>query len=520
MPTEQGKRQQAGSLADRLRFAGLDEAACDAVRRRRETLIPHVEQGLRDVFQRMQCQSDALRSDTTERQLDRLHDLQASHWNVLLDARFDSLYAERVKVLADAESRAALDPRWRLAGQAVVLEHLVVAAIEDFWPSAVLGLGKGRKQEFRDLLAALIRAAMVDAEIGTSLRFNELRQIHHRQLSEQRGTASQETATVFSGVVEALAGGDLTRRADCAEGTANAELAAGLNAALDDLAATLGEAARAAAETEAGCAGLGSEAATLAAEMDDERQAVDAASARLGELARGAGEAAAEAAAMRTLTGEARHSVARSGEIAGQAISAMSDIEASAEQIGQIIGVIDDIAFQTNLLALNAGIEAARAGDSGRGFAVVAQEVRALAQRSGDAARQIKQLVSGTKAQVVSGVDMVGRTQAAIGAISAKVSDIDTSVTRLSEMTGRQAAGIGEAASGLSQSARRFAAGAARAGTIAEAGRSLDLSLAGLQDTLRRFRTERTEAAVTRRPALPSRAPAAAALPRRHAAGG
>ena len=99
-----------------------------------------------------------------------------------------------------------------------------------------------------------------------------------------------------------------------------------------------------------------------------------------------------------------------------QAVEAMDAIDKSAQQISQIIGVIDEIAFQTNLLALNAGVEAARAGDAGRGFAVVASEVRALAQRSADAAKEIKGLISASTTQVDHGVELVGRNRQGAGA--------------------------------------------------------------------------------------------------------
>jgi methyl-accepting chemotaxis protein len=113
----------------------------------------------------------------------------------------------------------------------------------------------------------------------------------------------------------------------------------------------------------------------------------------------------------------ARADAARSGEIVGDAVAAMGEIEASSTKITSIIGVIDEIAFQTNLLALNAGIEAARAGEAGRGFAVVAQEVRALAQRSADAAKEIKQLIASSTAQVERGVRLVGDTGEALSTI-------------------------------------------------------------------------------------------------------
>jgi len=107
----------------------------------------------------------------------------------------------------------------------------------------------------------------------------------------------------------------------------------------------------------------------------------------------------------------------------------MSAIAKSSQQISQIIGVIDEIAFQTNLLALNAGVEAARAGDAGRGFAVVASEVRALAQRSAEAAKEIKRLISDSSAQVGVGVDMVAETGRSLERIASQVAEISGAIS-------------------------------------------------------------------------------------------
>jgi methyl-accepting chemotaxis protein len=121
---------------------------------------------------------------------------------------------------------------------------------------------------------------------------------------------------------------------------------------------------------------------------------------------------------------EATQSTEKSSAIVKQAISAMEGIAGSSSQIGQIINVIDEIAFQTNLLALNAGVEAARAGEAGKGFAVVAQEVRELASRSATAAKEIKALISTSTAQVTNGVALVNKTGDALDEIAARVSRV------------------------------------------------------------------------------------------------
>src|SRR6202034_1959732 len=122
-----------------------------------------------------------------------------------------------------------------------------------------------------------------------------------------------------------------------------------------------------------------------------------------------------------------------------------------SKQIANIIGVIDEIAFQTNLLALNAGVEAARAGDAGRGFAVVATEVRALAQRSADAAKEIKALISTSTQQVDVGVKLVSETGQALGRIVTQVSQLNSLVTELAASAKEQSTGLGEVNAAVNQ---------------------------------------------------------------------
>ncbi len=181
-----------------------------------------------------------------------------------------------------------------------------------------------------------------------------------------------------------------------------------------------------------------------AASLEETAAALDQLTATVRRSAEGAKEAS-------TAASGARQDAARSGDVVREAVAAMGEIEQSSGQITQIIGVIDEIAFQTNLLALNAGVEAARAGDAGRGFAVVAQEVRALAQRSAEAAKEIKTLIANSTAQVSRGVQLVGDTGQALIGIVGKVSQIDTLISEIAQSSQEQATGLNQVNSAVNQ---------------------------------------------------------------------
>ena len=181
-----------------------------------------------------------------------------------------------------------------------------------------------------------------------------------------------------------------------------------------------------------------------AATLEQTAAALDQITATVRTTASGA----ADAAAIVATTASDAH---RSGEIVRETIEAMSEIRRSANEIGNIVNVIDEIAFQTNLLALNAGVEAARAGDAGRGFAVVATEVRALAQRSATAAKEIKILIANSAQQVATGVRLVGESGSALGHTVEKVTQLNRLVDDISASAREQATALGEVNSAVNQ---------------------------------------------------------------------
>jgi methyl-accepting chemotaxis protein len=193
----------------------------------------------------------------------------------------------------------------------------------------------------------------------------------------------------------------------------------------------------------------------------------------------------------RKLVQDARASANASTGVVRNTVSAMQRIESASSEIGQIIGVIDEIAFQTNLLALNAGVEAARAGDAGRGFAVVAQEVRELAQRSAKAAREIKTLITNSSTEVREGVRLVGETGRALQEIESFVEEIDHNVDAIATAAAEQANGLEEISAAVTDVDRITQENAAMVERTTATSKALAEGAMTLTDLVNRFQLNR-----------------------------
>jgi methyl-accepting chemotaxis protein len=246
---------------------------------------------------------------------------------------------------------------------------------------------------------------------------------------------------------------------------------------------------------------IASAADDLARRTEQQAASLEETAAALGEITATVKQTATGSGRAQTVVATTKAQAEQSAKVVGEAVAAMGAIEDSARQIGQIIGVIDEIAFQTSLLALNAGVEAARAGEAGRGFAVVAQEVRALAQRAADAAKEIKTLVTTSMRQVEHGVALVGQTGTALSAIQSGVAEINAAISEIAASAAEQANGLAEVSSAVNQMDQVTQQNAAMVEQNTAATHSLSHETQALATAMARFRISDRPAAGRRRAA-------------------
>ena len=241
---------------------------------------------------------------------------------------------------------------------------------------------------------------------------------------------------------------------------------------------------------DAGANEIRSAADDLSKRTEQQAAAVEETAAALEEITTTVRDAAKRAHEAGQLVSRARAGAERSGEVVRHAVIAMERIEKSSNEISNIIGVIDEIAFQTNLLALNAGVEAARAGEAGKGFAVVAQEVRELAQRSASAAKEIKALITTSNQQVGEGVRLVGDTGKALDVIVTEVQEINQHVAAIVESAQEQSAGLQQINTAVNTMDQDTQKNAAMVEETTASSHSLAMEVAALNQLLSQFRLD------------------------------
>lgn len=264
-------------------------------------------------------------------------------------------------------------------------------------------------------------------------------------------TARVRAVAEVGAALSDLADGKLGRRIEKPLTPELDQLRVDYNQALEGLEAAMGQVKGATSTIGEGMSEIATAANDLSQRTEQQAASLEETVAALSEITRGINGTAADAVKANQATATALRDAENGGTVVSKAVDAMSKIEASSQQISQIIGVIDEIAFQTNLLALNAGVEAARAGEAGKGFAVVAQEVRALAQRSAEAAKEIKGLITTSSEQVERGVELVTASGKSLQEIVAEVASMAEIISAIASSAKEQATSLKEVSTAADQ---------------------------------------------------------------------
>jgi methyl-accepting chemotaxis protein len=281
----------------------------------------------------------------------------------------------------------------------------------------------------------------------------DITSVEAERLAAERAKVEQTSLIVDSvgAGLAALAEGRLDHRVTADLTGPFAKLKDDFNGAMARLQDTISSVMRAAGGINSGAGEIAQAADDLSKRTEQQAASLEETAAALEEITATVKKTAENAKQASGIVTTARGAAEDGGQIVDTAIKAMGQIEQSSKQITDIIGVIDEIAFQTNLLALNAGVEAARAGDAGKGFAVVASEVRALAQRSSEAAREIKTLIKASSEHVASGVRLVSDSGQALRKIVSQVVEINTLVSEMAQAAQQQSTGIEEVNTAVTQ---------------------------------------------------------------------
>jgi methyl-accepting chemotaxis protein len=356
-------------------------------------------------------------------------------------------------------------------------------------------IASGRKDEIGNMEQAVeifrqsaIRNRELEAAEADNRTQAERERVDMQRAAEAEAEARLVQATsTFAASMKRLASGDMLCELHEPLSSQFETLRLDFNSSVYQLRETLMSVGQSVSTVTSGSQEISSASDDLAKRTEQQAASLEETAAALEQVTANVTSTSKRSAEARSVVRTAREKASNSSDVVRNAVAAMEKIENSSKQIGQIIGVIDEIAFQTNLLALNAGVEAARAGEAGKGFAVVAQEVRELAQRSAKAAKEIKELISNSAVAVGEGVRLVSDTGAGLGEIAELVQTVNVHMEAIATAAQEQSVGLAEVNVAVNHMDHATQQNAAMVEEMNAAGASLAQESANLNGLLSRF---------------------------------
>jgi methyl-accepting chemotaxis protein len=324
-----------------------------------------------------------------------------------------------------------------------------------------------------------------DAERQRSLSDQE--RVSREELDRERAAAMAQATSGLADGLKHLASGDLAFQLTNRFAEEFETLRNDFNQAVDQLRTTITSVADATGSIDGGSREISRSADDLSKRTEQQAASLEETAAALDQITVNVSNSSKRAEEARNIAILANESATQSGKVVANAVDAMQKIEQSSNEISNIIGVIDEIAFQTNLLALNAGVEAARAGEAGKGFAVVAQEVRELAQRSAKAAKEIKDLIRNSSAEVQNGVKLVSDTGTALRQIEGYIVTVNQHMDSIATSAREQSVGLGEVNTAVNQMDQVTQQNAAMVEETSAAGATLAMEANRLKELVGQF---------------------------------
>ena len=440
-------------LAERLDFIGMDKPARAALKALQPLIEQSIGKALEIFYDKVSATPATPKFFADDRHKAMAKGAQERHWAIIATANYNDDYVSGVKKIGQAHARIGLEPRWYIGGYALVMEQVISAVVQAQWPR-LLRMTKSRPEGMADAISAFVKAAMLDMDFAISVYLETLDEARRKAEEAGREALRQERALVGKSIGAALAklaSQDLTYRLAAEMPDAYRKLQSDFNDAIETLEGVMQHVSGTASAIHSGTQEIAAAADDLSQRTEEQAASLEETAAALHEITATVERSAHGATQAREVVALADEDAKKSAIVVRQAVDAMDAIAKSSQQISQIIGVIDEIAFQTDLLALNAGVEAARAGDAGRGFAVVASEVRALAQRSAEAAKEIKGLISTSTTHVSHGVSLVAETGKSLERIVAQVAEVNGVIAEIASGAKEQSIALAEVNTAIGQ---------------------------------------------------------------------